>query len=113
MVSTRTSGGPRRASGALRSHHFGALNARFQSSFHLSSTPLTCVPLSSAFDDQISGIAGASITSILSISAHACRRGPWSVICAALSIAALIFGLSSWAQLELLTGTIDLPENGT
>src|SRR6185437_8156356 len=89
--------GPAAPGGALVSHHCGALNDRFQSSFQRSSTPLTFEPLTSALDDQISGMAGASITSILSICAHACRRWAGSVICAALSIAALICGLSSWA----------------
>jgi hypothetical protein len=71
------------------------------------------VPLTRAFDDQISGMAGASMTSILLMFAHALRRCAGSVICAAWSIAALIFGLSSWAQFALFTGTIALPENGT
>src|SRR5262249_54454389 len=105
----------RHAASRLRgavSAHCGELNDRFQSSFHLSRTPLICVPRNSALDDQISGIAGASITSILSMFAYAWRRAAGSVICVALSIASLICGLSSWAQLELLIGTIALSLNG-
>src|SRR5690348_4800623 len=93
--------------------YFGALNDRSQSSFQMSRTPLTADPLTSAFDDQTSGIAAAVATIIVSTWPHALSRAVGLVIFEAASIAALIFGSFSTAQLELLTGTIALPLNGT
>src|SRR3954453_21412516 len=122
MVSTRRAGGLSRGEASRGQWWVGfycpplvptELKDRLQSSFQTSRTPWTFDPLTSGFDAQISGMAGAASVIILSMFAHAFRRAVRFVTPAAVSIAALIFGSSSCAQLTLLTGTIVLPLNGT
>src|SRR5450755_3026712 len=102
---------PRRAGTTVANrNYFNEVKSKSQfPSFQMSETPATSLASTFGWLSHSSGIATAWLTSRLSTLAQACARAVGSTTSAALAIAALICGLLTWPQLELLVGTIAGP----